>query len=115
MEDLKLKEHSKEFLLDNVVFISCNIKGELFHTFKNGRTRKIFLFQLLVKIINSDGNELYSKILDDNHPLIRCANLYYKFRYLVKSHSKDFYTRTKMLEGEKKQVLSQIEEIYQLY
>ena len=115
MEDLKLKELSKEFLLSNVVFISCNTNGELFHTFKNGRTRKIFLFQRLVKIIDIYGNELYSKILDSNHPLIRCAELYYKFRFLVKSHCKNFILRTKILELEKKKVLSQIEEIYQLY
>lgn len=115
MEDLELRELSKEFLLANVVVISCNIKGELFHTFKNGRTRKIFLFQRLVKIIDSDGKELYSKVLDNNHPLIRCANLYYKFRFLVKYHSKNFILRAKILEMEKKQVLSQIEEIYQLY
>ena len=113
MEDEKLRELSKDFLKSNVVYRFISFEGVIKHGFKNGKERKIDLFKRLVTITDNDGNELFNKILDSNHPLIICANLYYKWIYL-KKHSKAGYVEYRKLEREKKLVRSQIEEIFQL-
>ena len=113
VEDEKLRELSKDLLLDNVVGYSYDSFGEIIHKFKNGRIRKIDLFKRYVQITDSNGNELYSNILDIKHPLIMCANLYYKLHYL-KKHACISDARARSLEREKKFILSQVEEIYLL-
>ena len=109
MEDKQLRELSKEFLINNVVSHSINKKGEIKHRFKNGRLRRIDLFKRLVQIFDSDKNQLYSSVLNDSHPLIKCANLYYKFHFLKKHGGYGEYLK---LERERKFTLEQIEEIY---
>ena len=109
MEDKQLRELSKEFLINNVVSHSINKKGEIKHRFKNGRLRRIDLFKRLVQIFDSDQNQLYSSVLNDSHPLIKCADLYYKFHFLKKNGGYANYLR---LERERKLTLEQIEEIY---
>ena len=111
MEDKKLRELSKEFLRNNVVSHSINLEGKIMHKFKNGRIRRIDLFKRFVQIFDKDNNQLYSNILDDSHPLIKCADLYYKCHYM-KKHACVGYLEYLKLEREKKSVLSQIEEIY---
>jgi len=113
MEDLKLRELSQDFLIKNVVKHSIRINGEIFHKFKNGRTRYIDLFKSHVKIIDSNGNDLYSNILDIEHPLIRFAHFYYKMNFL-KRHAKVGYIEWLSLQREKKFLLLLTEEIYQL-
>ena len=113
MEDEKLRELSEDFLKKNVIGFTHNNYGIIIHEFKNGRVRKIDLFKRFVQITDNNGKELYSTTFDSSHRLMKCANLYYKFHYLVKKHSKD-YTEIRSLEREKNFILSQIEEIYQL-
>ena len=109
MEDQKLRELSKDFLKDNVLCHSITPEGEITHKFKNGRIRKIYLFQRLVKILDSEKNELYSNVLDESHPLIKCAKLYYKLHFMKKGVDYAGYLR---IEREKRFILSEIEEIY---
>ena len=110
MEDQKLRELSKDFLKDNVLCHSITPEGEITHKFKNGRIRKIYLFQRLVKILDSEKNELYSNVLDESHPLIKCAKLYYKLHFIRKGAVG--YARYLQIEREKRRILSEIEEIY---
>ena len=79
MEDAKLRELSKDLILSNIVGSYMDNIGGLGNKYKNGLTRKIDIYKRLVTIIDADGNELYSNILDDNHPLIRCATIYYNW------------------------------------
>ena len=78
IENKKLRELSKDFLKSNVVYYSISYEGEIVHKFKNGKTRKIDLFKSNVEMIGNNGKELYSNILNRNHPLMMCAILYYK-------------------------------------
>ena len=79
MEDVRLRELSKDFLPCNIVHKYMDNIGGIEHKFKNGKTRKIELYKRFVTIIDVDGNELYSTILDGNHPLIKCAKIYYEW------------------------------------
>ena len=112
MDDEKLRELSKDFLKSNSVYRFISIDGIIKHRFKNGKERKIDLFKRLVTITDNNGNELFSKVLDSEHPLIKCANLYYKLNY-IKKHANTYGEHIK-LEREKNLILSQIEEIFQL-
>ena len=114
IEETKLRELSQGFLKKNIVYRNVDTRGKIIHKFANGRTRKIDLFKRLVKILDENENELYSNTLESNHPLIICANLYYKFNFLVKCHACAGYFEAKSLEREKKSILSQTEEIYQV-
>ena len=109
MEDKQLRELSKDFLKKNVIYHSITLEGEIEHRFTDGRIRKIDLFKRLVKIFDSEKNELYSNVLDENHPLIKCAKLYYKHHFMKKISNYGEHLR---IEREKKHILSQIEEIY---
>ena len=83
MEDDKLRELSKDFLLKNVVCTAMSIDGgEMEHKFKNGRTRIIDIFKQSVKIIDKDGNLLYHNKLDKKHPLMFNAINYYKLAWV---------------------------------
>lgn len=113
MEDYQLRELSKEFLRRNVISYSITKDGEILHRFKNERIRRIDKFKRLVQIFDSDNNLLYSKILEESHPLIKCADLYYKCHF-IKKHACIGYLEYRRLEREKKYVLAQIEEIYYL-
>ena len=110
MEDKQLRELSKDFLKKNVIYHSITLEGEIEHRFTNGRIRKIDLFKRLVKILDSEKNELYSNVLDENHPLIKCAKLYYKCHFIKKNTVG--YVEYLQIEREKRHILSQIEEIY---
>ena len=79
MEDPRLRELSKDLIPSNIVHSHMDNIGGLERKYKNGLTRKIDIPKKLVTIIDADGNELYSNILDDNHPLIKCATIYYNW------------------------------------
>ena len=79
MEDPRLRELSKDLIPSNIVHSYMDNIGGLGGKYKNGLTRKINIPKKLVTIIDADGNELYSNILDDNHPLIKCATIYYNW------------------------------------
>ena len=113
MDDEKLRELSKDFLKSNVLYRFISIDGIIKHRFKNGKERKIDLFKRLVTISDNNGNVLFSNVLESEHPLIKCANLYYKFRYL-KRHAKVGYMEYRKLEREKNFLLANTEEIFQL-
>ena len=79
MEDAKLRELSKDLIPSNIVQSYMDNIGGLGHKYKNGLTRNINIHKRLVTIIDANGKELYSNILDDNHPLIKCATIYYNW------------------------------------
>ena len=79
MEDAKLRELSKDLILSNIVGSYMDNIGGIGYKYKNGLTRLINIHKRLVTIIDADGNELYLNILDANHPLIKCATIYYNW------------------------------------
>ena len=112
MDDEKLRELSKDFLKSNVLYRFISIDGIIKHRFKNGKERKIDLFKRLVTISDNNGNVLFSNVLESEHPLIKCANLYYKLNY-IKKHANTYGEHIK-LEREKNFLLANTEEIFQL-
>ena len=79
MEDARLRELSKDLIPINIVRRYSDNIGRLGNKYKNGLTRKIDIYKRLVTIIDADGNELYLNILDANHPLMKCATIYYNW------------------------------------
>ena len=65
-----------------------SMSGEISLSFENGKTRKIFVFDCLVQIIDTTGNELYSSILEINHPFTVYVNICYETKFLLKFHEK---------------------------
>ena len=115
MKDINLRELSKGFSLQNMVYGSYNnMTGEISQSFENGNTRKIFVFDRRVQIIDRNGKELYSSTLDINHPLIVYTNICYEAKFLLKFHAKYGYLRARRYIQEKKRILSKIEDIFRV-
>ena len=76
MEDPRLRELSKDLIPSNIIKSYMDNIGGIGYKYKNGLTRLINIHKRLVTIIDADGNELYLNILDDNHPLMKCATIY---------------------------------------
>lgn len=103
MGDINLRELSKDFWLQNMVCATYNsMSGEISQSFENGKTRKIFVFDRLVQIIDTTENELYSSITDINYPLIVCVNICYETKFLLKFHAKYRYLQTRRYIQDKK-------------
>ena len=115
MDDIKLRELSKDFSLQNMVCATYNsMSGEISQSFENGNTRKIFVFDRRAQIIDRNGKELYSSTLDINHPLIVCANICYETKFLLKYHARYGYLQARRYIQEKKRILSKIEDIFRV-
>ena len=73
MEDYEHIEEMKDFTLDNFVSHSMERNGEIVCVIKNGKRRVLNILTNELTIFDKDLNILYSKILDDEHPLIYYA------------------------------------------
>ena len=112
MEDARLRELSKDLIPINIVRSYSDNIGRLGNKYKNGLTRKIDIYKRLVTIIDADGKELYSNILDDNHPLIRCAKVYYNWDNKKKGYA---YSSVRAFKREQNFVREEIEAIEDIY
>ncbi len=114
MQEEELKKQMKDFLIENVVSYGKSSSGDIFHKFKNGKTRTLNVFDRSVKITDENGNEIFSTILDENHPLIVNGKLYYEFYFVLRPRGKNTYIENNRFM---KQFLSkkvECDEIYQL-
>ena len=70
MEDYEHIEEMKDFTPDNIVSHSMERNGEVINIIENGKRRVLNININELTIFDKDLNILYSKILDDEHPLI---------------------------------------------
>ena len=114
MEDARLRELSKELIPSNIVHRYMDNVGGLGRKYKNGLTRKIDIPKKLVTIYDANGKELYSNTLDENHPLIKCATIYYNWDNRKIGH-RYRYVSVRAFKRAQNFVREQIEAIEDIY
>ena len=112
MEDARLRELSKDLIPSNIVHRYMDNVGGLGRKYKNGLTRKIDIPKKLVTIYDANGKELYSNTLDENHPLIKCATIYYNWDNKKKGIA---YSSVRAFKREQNFVREEIEAIEDIY
>lgn len=114
MQEEELKKQMKDFLIENVVSYGKTESGDIFHKFKNGKTRTINIFKRSIEITEENGKLLFSTILDENHPLIVNGKLYYQFYFVLRPKGKIAYLEGKRFLDEFFSKKIECDEIYQL-
>ena len=74
MDNYETISEMKEFTKDNIIFYSILENGEITQEIKNGKKRIVNALSNKVEVLDKNGNILYSKILDETHPLICLLN-----------------------------------------
>ena len=82
MENYEQINEMKDFISGNIVFHSISPDGDIIQKTKNGKTRIVNAISKKVELLDNEGKILYSKILDESHPLIYYAKKRYNHHYV---------------------------------